>query len=233
MSKEEIKKLQRRLLELGFDPKGVDGVIGPDTEKAIVAFKKSVGLAARPYVGPITLEALFGKDAPTTPVAALPWMAEITKYMGYHEITNNATLRKWLKSDGATLGDPAKLPWCGDCIETAIKLSLPNEPFTGNLKKNPYWALNWAKFGEKSDMRYGTVGAFKRPSGGHVAFIVGYDPKRKRLRVRGGNQSNSVSDTWIEESRLVAIRKPKTWKEELPPIPIMDSRGQIVSTNEA
>ena len=77
----------------------------------------------------------------------LPWIVEGKKVWGLHETTNNAELTAWLKSDGKRLGNPAKLPWCGDYTETAIKNSLPNEPFVGPLGENPYWARNWLKFG--------------------------------------------------------------------------------------
>jgi len=50
------------LLALGYSvgASGADGVMGPATEKAIIACKKWAGLQARPYIGPITLEKLFG-----------------------------------------------------------------------------------------------------------------------------------------------------------------------------
>lgn len=237
-------QIQQRLNTLGFGPIDVDGVIGPQTDAAVIKFKKSVGLASRPYIGPVTLAALFsnGELPPAPPIGApsvlvdvLPWDNELKKHMGQHEVRNNAELRKWLKSDGATLGDPAKLPWCGDAMETAIRLGLPDEwsQTDATLRSNPYYALNWAKFGMPSDLRYGAIVSFKRKGGGHIAELIGIDPKRGVLRVRGGNQSNTVSDTWIDQNRLYACRKPITWRHELPPLPIMNSAGKIVSTNEA
>lgn len=231
-----IKQIQEKLNALGFGPIDVDGVSGPETDAAIVRFKKSIGLAARPYLGPITLGKLFPTaKEPTLPNDLLPWDNELKKHLGLHEITNNAELRKWLKSDGATLGDPAKLPWCGDTIETAIRLSLPDEwPQTDpTLRKNPYWALNWALFGVDSPLAFGAIATFKRSGGGHVAELIGIDPDRHMLRVRGGNQSNSVSDTWIEQSRLHSCRKPATWTKKLPALPVMNSKGKIISKNEA
>jgi membrane-bound lytic murein transglycosylase B len=41
---EEVKEIQRRLIEHGFKPDGVDGRTGSDTLKAIAAFQKKVGL---------------------------------------------------------------------------------------------------------------------------------------------------------------------------------------------
>lgn len=233
------KEIQARLNEKGFGPLDVDGVIGPATDAAIIKFKKSVGLAPRPYIGPVTLAALFGNGdvshVDTNLVDVLPWDAELKKHLGMSEITNNKALREWLRSDGSTLGDPAKLPWCGDTIETSIRLGLPDEWAQTNatLRSNPYWALNWALFGVPSPLAYGCILTFKRSGGGHVAELIGIDPKRKMLRVRGGNQANSVSDTWIAQARMNSCRKPATWSHPMPPLPIMNSAGKIISTNEA
>ena len=54
LSKTEWKQIQRALKERGFDPGPIDGLPGPKTDRAIVKFKKSVGLRARPYIGPVT-----------------------------------------------------------------------------------------------------------------------------------------------------------------------------------
>jgi uncharacterized protein (TIGR02594 family) len=52
----------------------------------------------------------------------------------------------------------------------------------------------------------GAVLVFTRAGGGHVGFYVG--ERADAFRVRGGNQSNTVSDTWVAKSRLTAIRWP-------------------------
>jgi hypothetical protein len=40
----DVFKLQKRLGELGFDPGGMDGLFGPRTEQALMAFQRSKGL---------------------------------------------------------------------------------------------------------------------------------------------------------------------------------------------
>lgn len=54
----DVKDLQQKLKDLGFDPNGVDGQFGPGTTNAVIAFQQSKGLAADGVVGPGTQAAL-------------------------------------------------------------------------------------------------------------------------------------------------------------------------------
>lgn len=236
-----LPALQRALQARGLYKGKIDGIYGPGTEAAIVAFKKSQGFNARPYVGPETLRALgvtplVGNSPPAQIAGAIvqpPWINEITKHMGMHEKRNLAALMSWLRSDKTTLGDPSKLPWCGDAVETALKLSLPSEP----MPINPYLARNWMRFGESSAGVYGAVAVFwrgsKQGTSGHVCFAIGYDPVLKRIRCRGGNQGDSISDVWLDADRLLGFRVPSTWGQPFQPLPTMNSKGAVISTNEA
>jgi peptidoglycan hydrolase-like protein with peptidoglycan-binding domain len=47
----EVKQLQKRLQQLGFNPGPIDGVFGTGTKAAVVAFQKSKGLYADGIVG--------------------------------------------------------------------------------------------------------------------------------------------------------------------------------------
>lgn len=38
----------------------------------------------------------------------------------------------------AALGDPSKTPWCGNFVETNIRMSLADEQLLGALGTNPY-----------------------------------------------------------------------------------------------
>lgn len=233
------KDIQKRLKSLGYYSGNIDGIIGPETNKAVVRFKQTMGLRARPYIGPITLSMLFQEAPQARPTLTdvLPWINEISKYMGMHELENKKQLWAWLRSDKSSVGDPSKIPWCGDAVETSIKVSLPNEPFAGRVRKNPYLARNWLDFGVECVPSFGAVGVFWRGSrsgiSGHVGFLVGVDPALKRYRVRGGNQRNRVSDTWIRMDRFLGAREPVTWDQELLPLPVLNSRGERVSSDEA
>ncbi|MCL4065908.1 TIGR02594 family protein [Pseudomonas sp. GX19020] len=205
--------IQTGLRDLGYQPGAVDGIFGPRTKAAAEAWLAAGGTAAK---------------APSS--GDLPWMTEGKRVLGRHEVRDNGLLRSWLKSDGKTLGDPAKLPWCGDFVETCIRLALPGEPFPGSLGQNPYWARNWLELGQKTNPTYGAVLVFERGSGGHVGFAVGADPAC--FHVLGGNQSNAVTIARIDRKRLLGARWPKTFAAlplNLPSLSASDS----ISTNEA
>lgn len=222
-----VKQIQEALIAKGYSvgAAGADGVKGRDTIAAIKKFQKDKGLDVDGIVGPQTGKALF-PSAPTAETSeSPPWYVELARKMRMRE--TDPELKKWLKSDDHTLGDPAELPWCGDAVETAIALTLPDEV----LPTNPYYALNWAKFGiGLAEPAVGAVLAFKRPGGGHVGFYVGEDDSA--YHVLGGNQSDRVSVCRVGKDRFVAARWPKTV-----PLPatgrVRRSPGDLtLSTNE-
>jgi len=66
----DVKRLQKALQELGFDPGGIDGDFGGGTEGAVMAFQRSEGLLADGIAGPRTLTALgIAKKSDTWPNA--------------------------------------------------------------------------------------------------------------------------------------------------------------------
>lgn len=227
------RQAQLRLIDLGYPvgPAGADGIAGRRTQAAVRAFQKYRGIPATGVLDAATLGLLFpakdGKNENPAPAKVpLPWMEEILRRKGLHEVRNKGALWAWLKSDGRSLGDPAKLPWCGDAVETAIALTLPDEP----LPSNPYWARNWATFGDKVVPRYGAVLVFGRGSGGHVGFYVG--ETATHFKVAGGNQSNAITtDALIAKNRLIASRWPATFPITGPGK--VTATGGTISTNEA
>ncbi len=54
----DVKNLQQRLKEVGFNPGIIDGDYGPGAQAAVLAFQKSKGLLADGIAGPGTLNAL-------------------------------------------------------------------------------------------------------------------------------------------------------------------------------
>lgn len=161
----------------------------------------------------------------------IPWVREMEMVLGWHEVKDKERLSKWLKSDGKTLGDPTRLPWCGDAMDTALELALPDEPRPGDLGKNPYWALNWSWLGKSCDPVFGAIAAFKRPTGGHVGVLVGQT--KTHYLVLGGNQGDSVSRVLIAKDRCRAVRWPVTYANPKIPLPMVDAAGKPVSVDEA
>ncbi|WP_172329255.1 peptidoglycan-binding protein [Mangrovicoccus sp. HB161399] len=213
-----IEWSQRRLVAHGFDPGQPDGLWGRNTRRAVVAFQNARGLPATGTLNAATVAMLRGgpggaaaaAEGPKEPSPELldrfPWMELALRKRGLHEGLDNAELRKFLKSDGKTLGDPAQLPWCGDFVETCIAVALPE----AGLPANPYLARNWMKFGHDVDPCFGSVLVFWRGTrsgtSGHVGFY--YSEDADTYHVLGGNQSNKVSVSSIKKDRLLGARLP-------------------------
>lgn len=218
------KPVQRALIALGYDlgKTGADGIPGRLTINAVTDFQHRRALPIRypGTVGPTTLKAL-GLD-PSVPVE-MPWIGEARRWVGLREKADNAALRAKLKSDGATVGDPAKIPWCGDFVQTPLALTLPKEA----LPTNPYWALNWAKFGRDTGglFIYGSVGVKKRKGGGHVFYIIGHD--KTHVHALGGNQGDMVSVVRIPKTQIEAMRFPLTYDMPTVDMPMTVFNGEF------
>ena len=227
--------VQRRLVAAGY-PVTVDGVPGRETIAAVRAFQAKAGLVVDGIAGPKTVAAL-NAAVPVSPALPQldagdivpPWIENIRQRIGLQERRDNKALRQYLDSDGSTIGDPAKIPWCGDLVQTGFALTLPAEV----LPANPFYALNWADWGvpvPKGMVPLGAVGTKKRVDdhghlvGGHVFEVVGHD--ETHFHALGGNQSNSIAIVLIAKGKLNgSLRWPKTY-----PLP---TRGLPLTTIDA
>lgn len=226
--------VQKRLKQLGYNPGPLDGIFGRQTKKAVADYQRGhvYGIKYPGTIGPKTLAALFplnGRDEPGIEFK-YPWLDLALRKKGLHEDRDIAELREFLKSDGYTLGDPSKLPWCGDFVETCIAVTLPEEV----LPDNPYLARNWLRFGRAIEPTVGAVAVFWRGSRtgtqGHVAFFVGRGPGV--FYILGGNQSDGVSVMKISEDRYLGARWPHSF--EYPErIYLPEMSGGKLSLNEA
>ena len=249
------QEAQRILISLGYDlgrggpsGKGDDGIPGRLSQAAIVAFKRARGLNPTPTIGPQTVAALEAEKAKRTGAAipAVPstgldpvWIIEARRYLGIAEVVgrgSNATILGWAKRLGTkvlgmTYADD-DTPWCGLFVAAVIAATLPGEVLPAIVVR----ASSWDKFGRKLNApAFGAIARFQRPGGGHVGFVVGRSADGKLLRILGGNQSNRVSETWIEADRLVAggMRWPSSINSTPEPAPILNAKGAPVSRNEA
>lgn len=229
--------IQRALVALGY-ALAVDGVSGAKTRAAVKAFQVKAGLVADGIVGPKTQAALAsalarsGTATVIRPNVPPPWHEELLRRKGLHEVKNRSALMAWLRSDGKTLGDPAKLPWCGDAIQTCLALTLPDEP----QPVNPYLARNWLKLGvELTTPSLGCILVFWRGSktgtSGHVGLYAGEDAEA--YHVLGGNQSDAITIARLDKARLLGMRWPSTYPKPTSGRVLLSASGAPVSANEA
>ena len=207
---EAIRMIQSGLDRLGHTPGAIDGQWGVRTARALKQ-----------------LIAANGRAASLSPQGPLPWITEAKTALGRNEARDRSWLMDWLKRDGRSLGDPSKNPWCGDFVETCIRIGLPDEPLLGALDTNPYWARNWLMFGREVKPVTGAVLIFSRGSGGHVAFAIGQDDTH--FYVLGGNQSDAVTTDRVAKSRLLGARWPATFPPRLQRLPTM-KQGEFHTT---
>ena len=212
-TRDPLRLIQSGLDKLGHSPGAIDGLWGLRTARAMKALLSANGRAAS-----------------VAPPGPLPWMTEANSALGRHEARDRFWLMDWLKRDGRSLGDPSKNPWCGDFVETCIRMALPDEPLLGALGTNPYWARHWLLFGREVQPITGAVLVFSRGSGGHVGFAIGQDDAH--FYVLGGNQSDGVTIARITKSRLLGARWPATYPPRLQRLPTMKPGEFLASTNE-
>lgn len=219
--------VQSRLAELGFNPGPIDGIKGPRTDAAIIAFKRSVGLRPRAYVGPITLAAL--RPAHNLDQDHLPWMVEALAIKGLHESRHVAQLRRWFDKSVSWI-DPREVAWCGAFVATVYRKWKPGI----DLPKNPLGARNWQHWGVECDPGLGACLVFWRGSRsgwkGHVGFYHGEDTTH--YHVLGGNQRDSVTVSRIAKSRLLSARWPSGAPVQSKRI-LVTPGGVLTTTNEA
>lgn len=207
---EFTKWLQSRLVAHGAKI-AVDGDLGRNTIAALEAFQKAKKLKVTGVSDNNTVNALRAQpngDAGNTNVPANmpPWMAEMHRKMGLHEVRDNGTLSDWLRI-GKYLGNPANLPWCGDAIESCMAKTLPKEP----LPSNPFFAQAWKDFGiDATAPVVGSIGVIRwTTSSGHVGIVAGVDGDR--INLLGGNQSNAINISSFPRNKFIAFRWPSTF----------------------
>ena len=228
-----VKQIQARLKALGFGPGPADGIMGPQTEAAIVAFKKSIGFLPRPYYGPQTDAALFGEAGRT--LADVPlWMKVARSLEGQREIKgsrhNPVIVRMWERLKLPFRDD--ETPWCSGYVGYALEEAGVRSTRSAAARS---YERGW---GVKLDERSAPVGAVAtfwrgKPSGwsGHVGFLEGWD-QRGRILVRGGNQGDAVNVKPFDRARLTGLWWPKGYRIPATPAPRLTSNAAS-STQEA
>ncbi|MEM8553994.1 MAG: TIGR02594 family protein [Pseudomonadota bacterium] len=212
MTRDDWKRVQSRLMKLGYNPGPIDGIRGRLTISAVKRFQEARGLVADGIVGRLTLRALHRLDRPvdTAPTDDMPWYDEARGLIGTREISgpdSNDTILAF--ADTIDLDyDNDDIPWCGLFVAHCVGATLGDEP----LPSNPLGARQWLKFGQACEPQLGAVLVFWRGSQsdwrGHVGFYAGEDSEH--FHVLGGNQSNAVNVMRLSKSRLLGARWPVT-----------------------
>lgn len=134
------------------------------------------------------------------------WLTVAGYYLGTKEVPgggSNPKIIGWAQRLGGWIRSyftSDAIPWCALFVNACLdEVRLPG---TKSLA-----AKSFETYGIKLDQPVlGAILVFTRDGGGHVGFYVG--ETATRYRVRGGNQGDAVSDTWIAKARLTAIRWP-------------------------
>lgn len=133
-------------------------------------------------------------------------IVEALKLYGTRETigaANNPVILEWAEELGLKEYKADSIAWCGLFVAIVAKRA------GKEVVKDPLWADNWRKFGNKGDeAMLGDVLVFKRTGGNHVGVYVGEDENYYHLI--GGNQSDAVTITRIAKLRLKphGIRRP-------------------------
>lgn len=238
----DLKRIQRRLAYLGFNPGPIDGVPGPKTDAAIVEFKQSIGLRARPYLGPITLAALFegAVDFPRkSPIGAPPWLRLAYGYMGLREYPgerhNAVILGFWDKLSLPFRDD--ETPWCAGFLNRVVQEAGFQIP-----PKYRAAALGWRWTGTGVRLPGPALGAIMdmtrpgRPGSGHITFVAGRTADGK-IAGLGGNQRNRVGiNPYHPTARDARFYYPSGFplphETGMQTLPLVDATGRAL-TNEA
>ena len=207
-----VMAVQTALKAKGYDPGPLDGILGRMTLGAVARCRLDLGLEEAGGIDQDFVSRLLDGNPVLPDVGDAPWYTIGWRKLHQHERLHKRDIWSFLASDGKSLGDPSRNPWCGDFVETCIALALPNEA----LPNNPYGARNWSSFGREipaDGLRMGAILVFWRGSRdgwkGHVGFYNGEDANH--YSVLGGNQGNRVSVARLRKERLLTARWPSTF----------------------
>lgn len=242
-----IRERQKLLKRHGFYAGRIDGLHGPKTKAATIAFKKSRGLRARDFVGPVTAMALRKGIKPAAPniisnsqIIRMPdWLRLAYSHLGLREIKgrqHNAAILSWWERLSLPFKDD-ETPWCAGFVNAMIQ-----EAELPIVQKNRAAALGWRWNGYGTRLNAPALGAIMsmerpgKPGSGHMTFVAGRD-RRGNIMGLGGNQGNMVSINPYHPSRRNAqyhwpegIAAPK--ETGFHTLPIINSGGAKL-TNEA
>lgn len=165
----------------------------------------------------------------------MTWLALARRYIGVREIPGPAaspTILGWARSLGGWIAswyrDDAT-PWCALFVNAVLQeAGLPLSGTGAALVR----AKAFLTYGTPLEVpSVGCIMVFERTGGGHVGFYVG--ETLKAYRILGGNQGDSVSESWLAKERCIAMR----WPPGVPPPSVgrkfLRPDAHPLSTNES
>lgn len=242
-----LKERQKLLKRHGFYHGPIDGINGPKTAAATIAFKQSMGLRARDFVGPVTAMALrkgiqpaAAKIASGGQLIVMPtWLRLAYSHLGLREIPgsqHNADILSWWEKLQLPFNDD-ETPWCAGFVNAMVR-----EAGLPIVAKNRAAALGWRWNGYGTRLSGPALGAVMsmerpgKPGSGHMTFVAGRD-KYGRVMGLGGNQGNAVSiNPYSPTARNAQYHWPQgaalPLMTRLRSLPVVRSGGATL-TNEA
>jgi len=228
------REIQTRLKAHGFDPGKIDGMGGPKTSAAIVAFKVSKGLSPRDHIGPLTIAELEKEPseqlAPPQVKGEPVWLRRAKQEIGVKEIPgpkHSARVLSYWELSKLPFRDD-ETPWCAGFVGAMLE-------DVGIKSTRSGMARSYATWGQPCGPVPGAIVVFWRGSktgtAGHIGFVVGKD-QAGNIMTLGGNQGNAVTIAPFSPARVLGYRWPSAVEPSKAKLAVVQSDG-IVSTNEA
>lgn len=210
-----VEKLQEALLRHKCDPGAVDGIFGPKTEAAVMAFENSVGFDPDGVAGEQTIDKLGLEPTPmpgtvpketSGPMGPFNWL---DGEVGTVEVAGRRHNERILYYHSFTTlhATDDETPWCSAVMCAALEN-------TGHRSTKSAAAASYKNYGSQVDIdnfKKGDILVFKRTGGHHVCFAAKDGGKKHgSVYVLGGNQSNMVKYQFMSTGNLIAARRVKT-----------------------
>jgi uncharacterized protein (TIGR02594 family) len=202
-------QIQKALIAKGYDLKA-DNDPGPKTIAALRAFQKVAGLVPDGIAGPVTLKALFAKDAPASqpaPAGDPPWLKLARAELGTMEhpgARNNPKVAAYFRDAGFPGIKTDSTAWCAG-FAGAILHRAGIKP-SGSLMARSYEA--WGV--RLKEPVLGCIATKKRAGRwqGHVGFVVAAN--KTKVFLLAGNQRNRVSIASFLRREITEYRWPSS-----------------------
>ncbi len=191
-SVDTLKELQVYFMQYGleahgFSPNGLDGLLGPNTNRALQLSYRSLNPPSK-------------KSIPAHLIHA-------QEYVGINEVAgigSHPTILGWIKKWFSWATNDGEIAWCAIFINEMLKLS----GIEGTGKANAKSFLNWGTKAENPQK--GDIVVFDRGKQGswqgHVGLFIGL-AGNGYIYVLGGNQSNGVNIKKYSTSRFRGYRR--------------------------